>query len=102
MVHFIVSTIKTRSKTEPSPASSDANGSDFDFSAWEMDWESVHPDSAAQCLAPLQSEDSLATLASQDFVTGTVQLSRIMCRVGREAPQEERREMLYGSDQITP
>mgnify|MGYP003386222029 FL=1 len=105
MVHFVVTTIQTRKLTPHTQTSAPmASGSarDFDFSAWLMDWTSVHPAWEAQCSAPLESVDGLVILASQDFITGTVQLSRTMCTTGREAPLDERREMLYGSDQITP
>jgi hypothetical protein len=112
MVHYIVSVIDKRSPSTGSSSSSSSSmaaadsssSSSFDFSAWLMDWSSVHPDSLHQalCSAPLLSVDGQATFSCQDFITGTVQLSRVLCATGRDASLDERREMLYGSDQITP
>ena len=94
MVSYIASVIKS--------GYDDASALDFDFSAWLMDWASVHPCMEAQSNAPLKNIDGMMTFSSQDFITGTVHLSRIMCTNGRQSDPPERREMLYGSDQITP
>jgi hypothetical protein len=107
MVHYIASVIQAACSSGRSGSSSGGDGGggtggSFDFPSWLQDWGSVHPGPEALCSAPLQSVDGLLTLSSQDFITGTVQLSRVMCTTGRGAPAEERREMLYGSDQITP
>jgi len=74
---------------------------DFDFASWLGDWQAACPEMAT-CTAPLRSVDGLVTMSPQDFITGTMQLSRVLCTTGRSAPVVDRKEMLYGSDQITP
>jgi hypothetical protein len=96
MVHYIVTVLQHHSH------SSAAQKSRFDFSAWLRDWTSLEQALEAQCQAPLQSVDGLLVVAAQDFITGTVQLSRAVCCVCRDASLDDAREMLYGSDQITP
>jgi hypothetical protein len=75
----------------------------FDFPTWLKDLDKACPAfNTSIPNATMTNFDGMITLSPQDFVTGTVQLSRVMTTTGRTAATAERKEMLYGSDQITP